>query len=137
MEGLRELAVAIFDNMPVRIGQPNEMGGLFYDVRGAEYAAAVGLIKYAADNYSSYEIDVNKRMRHHSEAPAQEIAFETTLEEAMQEEEIPLTYEREEPSTLSNLSKLAKLPKMSQPKERKKEEAGAVSKFWNWATQLF
>ena len=138
MEGLRELAVAIFDNMPVRIGQPNEMGGLFYDVRGGEYAAAVGLIKYAADNYSTYEIDVNKRMRHHGEAPLQEVVFETALEEAMQEEQIPVTSQsNEHTSKLSNLSKLAKLPKMSAPREKKQDEAGVVSKFWNWATQLF
>jgi len=138
MEGLRELAVAIFDNMPVRIGQPNEMGGLFYDVKGGEYAAAVGLIKYAADNYSTYEIDVNKRMRHHGEVPLQDIVFETALEEAMAEEPIPVTPQNSEPeSRLSSLSKLAKLPKMSPQRERKPNETGVVSKFWNWATQLF
>ncbi len=139
MEGLRELAVAIFDNMPVRIAQPNEMGGLFYDVRSGEYAAAVGLIKYAADSYSSYEIDVNKRMRHHGEAPVHDIGFETALEEAMLEDPIPVTMTEtgEQASRLSNLSKLAKLPKMSPEKERNNHEVSVVSKFWNWATQLF
>ncbi len=139
MEGLRDLAVAIFDNMPVRIAQPNEMGGLFYDVRGSEYAAAIGLIKYAADSYSSYEIDVNKRMRHHGETPVHESGFETALEEAMFEEPIPVqTAEMgEQASRFSNLSKLAKLPKMSPEKERNSNEISPVSKFWNWATQLF
>jgi cell division protein FtsA len=149
MEGLRDLAVAIFDNMPVRIGQPNELGGLFSDVRGPEFSAAIGLIKYAANSYSSYEIDVNKQMRYRGETPSEENAFGSSLEEAMMEEPIPtMESQYEEPEKSSNLSgglsKFAKLPKMNsntkvaeKKLEPKKDENSVVSKFWNWATQLF
>jgi cell division protein FtsA len=149
MEGLRDLAVAIFDNMPVRIGQPNELGGLFSDVRGPEFSAAIGLIKYAANSYSSYEIDVNKQMRYHGETPSEENAFGSSLEEAMMEEPIPtMESQYEKPEKSSNLSgglsKFAKLPKMNsntkvaeKKLEPKKDENSVVSKFWNWATQLF
>ena len=77
-------------------------------------------------------------MRHHGEAPSHEAVFETALEEAMMEEPIPIASDENKPSSrMSNLSKLAKLPKMSTQKEKKQDETGVVSKFWNWATQLF
>ncbi len=128
MEGIRELAVAIFDNMPVRIAQSAEMDGLYDDVRGPEFSAALGLIKYAADGYSHYEIDVNKRMRHHGESPVQDSAVDFGSDDDVQEDSIPVAPEND------IKSKLAKLPN---EKERKKDEASVVSKFWNWATQLF
>jgi cell division protein FtsA len=148
MDGLRDLAVAIFDNMPVRIGLPNELGGLFSDVRGTEYSAAIGLIKYIANSYSSYEIDVNKQMRYHGEAPLHENGYEPSLEEAFMEDPIPtMSQEVEEPIQNSRLSKgiskLARLPKINinrsaeKKAEPKKDENSVVSKFWNWATQLF
>ncbi len=67
MEGIRELAVAIFDNLPVRLAKPNEMEGLFDTLRDPAYSSAIGLLKYAAGGYSPYEIDVNKHMRHSNE----------------------------------------------------------------------
>ena len=128
MDGIRELAVAIFDNMPVRLAQAPEMDGLYDDVRGPEYSAALGLIKYAANNYSAYEIDVNKRMRHHGESPIQDSAVDFSTDEEVAENSIPVAPEND------IKSKLAKLPN---EKERKRDEASVVSKFWNWATQLF
>ena len=131
MDGLRDLAVAIFDNMPVRLAQPAEMDGLFDDVRGPQFSAAIGLIKYAADNYSPYEIDVNKRMRHHGESPIQDSMVDFNSDDVMEEDSIPVAPEKE------IKPKLAKLSKLSDEKEKKRDEATAVSKFWNWATQLF
>ena len=60
MEGIRDLAIATFGSMPVRIAKPKEMDGLFENLRGAEYSSAVGLIMYAASEYTPYDIDVNK-----------------------------------------------------------------------------
>ena len=136
MDGLRELAVAIFDNMPVRLAQPVEMDGLFNEVRGAQYAAAIGLIRYAADNFCAYEIDVNKRMRHRGEAPVYASSSTPSLEFDMPEElpilseatNIPLPQKKEEKN---------KPFKMPNRPERPKDETTVVSKFFNWATQLF
>ncbi|MBU0632257.1 cell division protein FtsA [bacterium] len=128
MEGIRELAVAIFDNMPVRVAQAPEMDGLYDDVRGPQFSAALGLIKYAADNYSHYEIDVNKRMRHHGESPIQDSAVDFNSDDDTHDNSIPVAPDND------IKSKLSKLPN---EKERKRDEASVVSKFWNWATQLF
>lgn len=69
MEGIRELAVATFGSMPVRLARPLEMNGLFDSLRGAEYSSAIGLMMYLGSPYTAYEIDVNKRVRHTNETP--------------------------------------------------------------------
>ncbi len=61
MEGMRDLAVATFGSMPVRLARPKEMNGLFENLRTPEYSTAIGLIMYSASAYTPYEIDVNKK----------------------------------------------------------------------------
>ena len=125
MKGIRELAVATFDSGPVRLAKPKEMEGLFEDLRGPEFSAAVGLVMYMAGNPTPYEIDVNKHVRHSSEVPK-----ETSSVDFSNEDDIPVVPMDEQ----SVKDQLVTLPSK---KEKKSDEASAISKFWNWATQLF
>jgi len=126
MEGIRDLAIATFGSMPVRLARPIEMDGLFDNLREPEYASAVGLIMYSASAYTPYEIDVNKRVRHANELPTQ-----TTTVSFSETKDIPIA----PPSLDLNIKE--KMVNLSEKKEKKSEEAGVFSKFWNWATQLF
>ena len=125
MEGIRDLAVATFGSVPVRLARPKEMDGLFDSLRGAEYSTAIGLIMYSASSFTQYEIDVNKKVRHLNEEPAglSSVDFKN-------EEDIPVAPLQEEDSQ----EKMVTLPSK---KEKKSDEANGFSKFWNWATQLF
>jgi cell division protein FtsA len=131
MVGLRELASAIFDNLPVRIAKPLEVEGLFDQLRNPAYAGAIGLLRYEANGYSLYEVDVNKKMRHSkndfdgmdvppSEEPG-EIGIPTIGE----------TDDSAKPTTV-NIGK-----PITPIKSKGEQEAGALSKIWNWMTQLF
>ena len=126
MEGIRELAVATFDSMPVRLAKPIEMNGLFENLRSAEFSSAIGLVMYSAGAYTRYEIDVNKRVRHTNETPISHSSVDFS-----QEPEIPVAPTKEEESTQETMVTLPS------KKEKKSDEAGSISKFWNWATQLF
>ncbi|MDD2789476.1 MAG: cell division protein FtsA [Sulfurimonas sp.] len=126
MEGIRDLAIATFGSVPVRLARPIEMDGLFDNLREPEYASAVGLIMYSASAYTPYEIDVNKRVRHTNELPT-----ETTTVSFSETKDIPIA-----PPAL-DLNIKEKMVNLTQKKEKKSEEANAFSKFWNWATQLF
>lgn len=126
MTGIRELAMATFDNGPVRLAKPKEMEGLFEDLRGPEYSAAIGLVMYTAGNPTPYEIDVNKHVRHSSEILKEDISVDFS-----NEDDIPVVAPAE---TQSIKEQLITLPSK---KEKKSDEAGTISKFWNWATQLF
>ena len=125
MEGIRELAVATFGSIPVRLAKPKEMDGLFDNLRSPEYSSAIGLIMYSASAYTQYEIDVNKRVRHSNETPTTQSSVDFSSEP-----EIPVAplIEDEKKETMVTLPS---------KKEKKSDEAGTFSKFWNWATQLF
>jgi len=125
MEGIRDLAVATFGSVPVRLARPKEMDGLFDSLRGAEYSTAIGLVMYAASSFTQYEIDVNKKVRHANETPTElsNVDFKT-------EDEIPVAPLQEEQTKESMITLPSK-------KEKKSDEANSFSKFWNWATQLF
>ena len=130
MEGLRELASALFDNLPVRVAKPIEVDGLFQQLRNPAYSGAIGLLRYEANGYSLYEVDVNKKMRH--------------TKNDFEELEMPELGDIE-PSGIPTIEyessaepKHVKLGKPITPKNIKgDQEAGAFSKFWNWMTQLF
>lgn len=125
MEGMRDLAVATFGSVPVRLAKPKEMDGLFDNLRSPEYASAIGLIMYAASSYTQYEIDANKKVRHTNEAPVESSSVNLT-----EEVEIP-THALEEDE------KKERMVTLPSKKDKKSDEAGTFSKFWNWATQLF
>ena len=132
MDGLRELASALFDNLPVRIAKPMEVDGLFDQLRNPAYSGAIGLLRYEANGYALYEVDVNKKMRHtKNEFPEPEIPM--LLDENEDDTSIPtIGPDNTRKSTGVTIGK---------PKPPKKPtgivEVNALSKFWNWMTQLF
>ena len=67
LEGIRELAIAVFDNMPVRIARPKEMEGLYEILRDPANSCAIGLCMYGVGYFTPYEIDSEKKMRYKDE----------------------------------------------------------------------
>ena len=126
MEGIRELAVATFGSLPVRLARPMQIDGLFDSLKGAEYSSAIGLIKYSESPYTPYEIDVNKRVRHNNETPTSHSSVNFT-----NEPEIPIA------PSISLEETETKMVSLEGSKEKKSDEASGISKLVNWATQLF
>jgi len=126
MEGIRDLAVAAFGSIPVRLANPKELDGLFDNLRDPEYSTAVGLVMYAAGSFTQYEIDVNKKIRHINEEPPELVSVNFKTEQNTPVA-APLQSEPEE-------QKMVTLP---QKEEKKGDTTSGFSKFWNWATQLF
>jgi cell division protein FtsA len=119
LEGIRDLAVAIFDNIPVRLAKPMEVDGLFDTLRDPAYSCAIGLVKYSSGLYTPYEIDVNKNMRHSNEK------FEETQVDS-------LNNLKEESATPAETA-LTKLPE----KKPSSNEPNILSQFFNKLSQLF
>jgi cell division protein FtsA len=130
MQGIRDLAMATFGNLPVRLARPKEMDGLFDNLRDAEYSTAVGLVIYSAISYTPYEIDVNKKVRHANEKPAELTNVDFTN---AKEEHIPVASLSDENEKEKNNNIVI----IKGNKGRKSDEANMFNKFWNWATQLF
>lgn len=127
MEGIRDLAIATFGSMPVRLARPTEMDGLFENLKGPEYSSAIGLIKYSAGSFTPYEIDANKRVRHTNEEPLSNSSVDFT--EEVKTVTTHLEDEQKEQKMININSK--------EVKEKTGNKANSFSKFWNWATQLF
>ena len=142
IEGLRELAVAILDNMPVRLAKPADVGGLFDTLRDPSYSGAVGLIKYLADGYTAYEIDVNRRMRHAGEASASHAAAQydemPKFEPTTPAPSTPTpTAATPPPVKEEKPAEAATMVNIGSNKPVQNDQPNPISKFWNWATQLF
>jgi cell division protein FtsA len=132
MDGIRELAVAIFGSLPVRLARPKELNGHFDTLRGPEYASVIGLILYAAKPYTLYEIDINKQIRRNETLASEP---QKTLED-LKEPIIPQpsTASKQKPKEASGMVMLGDKKKKS---AKDSTEPGSIRKFWNWMTQLF
>jgi len=64
LKGMRELAQAIFSGMPVRVGYPENVNGLFDELKDPAYATVVGLLLYKAGGHTQYEIDFQQELLH-------------------------------------------------------------------------
>ncbi len=64
LKGMRELAQAIFTGMPVRVGYPDNVNGLFDELKDPAYSTVVGLLLYKAGGHTQYEIDYKQELLH-------------------------------------------------------------------------
>jgi cell division protein FtsA len=64
LKGIRELAQAIFNGMPVRVGYPDNVNGLFDELKDPAFSTVVGLLLYKAGGHTQYEIDFQQELLH-------------------------------------------------------------------------
>ena len=144
VEGIRELASVIFDNMPVRIAKPREMEGLYETMRDPMNSCAIGLCMYGAGYFTPYEIDSERKMRYKDEiAPSgkklkniiynEEPVSENRLDSEGAKKELENSnFDLKIESKKNIKDELANIADIS----NKKEESW-FSKTWHKMTQLF
>jgi len=128
LEGIRELASAIFDNMPIRVAKPKEMNGLFETLRDPGYSTAIGLVLYGAGYFTPYEIDSNKKLRYKDESIAPSTGMQGVLDGKDND-----MLNNDNSGIESAKDKLANIAEI----EEKNKKDGFISKLWNRMTQLF
>jgi len=132
LDGIRELAMAIFDNMPVRIAKARPVEGDFGPLNDPAFATVMGLLEYAAGEYTQYEIDSNRKMIHKKEpivssnGDLSDISLTSTSDANTDET----------PPKLNDGEIKQKLAEIAQ--EENKETLGKkIKKMWHWMTQIF
>jgi len=129
LDGIRELAIAIFDNMPVRIAKARPVEGDFGPLNDPAFATVMGLLEYAAGGYTQYEIDSNRKMIHKKELIVSSNGDLTNISLASNDME-------ETPPKLDDGEIKQKLAEITQ--EENKETLGQkIKKMWHWMTQIF
>ena len=127
LEGIRELASAIFNNMPVRVAKPKEMDGLFETLRDPGYSTAIGLILYGAGYFTPYEIDSNKKLRYKNESITPTQNMQEILDSEVKNGNGGIKNASDKLEDIANLVN----------KEKKEKKGSFIKKFWNFMTQLF
>jgi len=128
LDGIRDLASAIFDNVPIRIAKPREMDGLFETLRDPSYSTAIGLVLYGGGYFTPYEIDSNKKLRYKDETIEpnknhQNNKFDEHDEEEGESDSLPMDNAKEKLKDLANI--------------QEDHTEGFGSRIWNRLTQLF
>jgi cell division protein FtsA len=145
LKGIRELAQAIFQGMPVRIGTPRELGGMYDELKDPAFATVIGLLLYQAGEHTRYEINYNKELLHRKETATHDVTDIGELTpEAGASEKSKATKKRKPSETEFDLSLPGKSGKGGLemddnllPSNFKKRDGNAFSRFVNWAKQLF
>ncbi|RLA72624.1 MAG: cell division protein FtsA [Epsilonproteobacteria bacterium] len=151
LKGIRELAQAIFDGVPVRIAQPKEqnISGFFDELKDPAFSTVIGLLLYKADRHTEYEVNMNNKLLHSKHTQTDDLS-DIQLNQARTKEE------SEEKIDLGNIE-LAETIKATnekieerKPRPIKNEEfifeelpddpndiGSPIKKIANWARQLF
>ncbi len=129
LDGIKELAQAIFNNIPVRLAKPNErdIEGMFDTLKSPEFATSIGLVLYGAGKFTPYEMDSGRRLRYKDEAieikprinpELEDEAYDTIVNEKLDSREEDVDFEFDELV------------------ERDANESG-LKRLWNKISQLF
>lgn len=137
LKGIRELAQAIFAGMPVRVGYPEDINGLFEELKDPSFSTVVGLLQYKASGHTQYEIDFQQELLH----------SKTVHEENLSDIKIGNTTKPVEETPKKKVKETKKI----QPQEEFEESvisfddlpdlghenSNPFKKLANWARQLF
>ncbi len=139
LKGIRELAQAIFSGMPVRVAYPENINGLFDELKDPAFSTVVGLLLYNAGEHTQYEINFKQELLH-SKTEYQEdlsnIKIGRTIDDAEETpsvrskkpvKEVKKPKENPEESVIS----FDDLPDLGH------ENKNPFKKLANWARQLF
>ena len=134
LKGIRELAQSIFPALPVRIGKPNDIGGLFDELKDPAYSTVIGLLLYRAGGHTQYEINFQQELLHsktvHEESLI-DIKIGQTTHEAEEKKEKKQEKKQKNESDDSNSFSFDDLPDIGN------ENSNPFKKLSNWAKQLF
>jgi len=135
LKGIRELAQAIFSNMTVRIGYPNNISGLFEELKDPAFATAVGLLKYKAGQHTQYEINFEEELLHSKKVSSENLSDIKIANSSTETKDESITLHQKKKETEkrpveSNIS-FDDLPNLED------ENNNPIKKMASWARQLF
>ena len=131
LKGIRELAQSIFPALPVRIGKPREIDGLFDELKDPAFSTVIGLLLYKAGEHTQYEINFQQELLHSKDVRTDDlgdIELGKTVKEVEKKREVNQPKEEEESS--GNII-FDDLPDVGADKQN------PIKKLTNWAKQLF
>lgn len=127
LDDVRELAIAIFGSISVRVAKPKKMSGLFEISDDLANSCAIGLCMYGFGEFTPYEIDSNNNIRYKKELLKKTIIAPTYEEDIDKAIETKVEDRNNVGETEGGLK--LEVPKISKP--------NVLKQLWNKLTQLF
>ncbi len=137
LKGIRELAQAIFSGMPVRVGYPDKVNGLFDELKDPAYSTVVGLLLYKAGGHTQYEIDFQQELLH-SKAQYEENLNDIRIgHPANDTEEVQSTKRHKEEKESDKGNQEESIISFDDLPDLGHENKNPFKKLASWARQLF
>ena len=137
LKGIRELAQAIFSGMPVRVGYPDNVNGLFDELKDPAYSTVVGLLLYKAGGHTQYEIDFQQELLH-SKAQYEENLNDIRIgHPANDTEEVQSTKRHKEEKESDKENQEESIISFDDLPDLGHENKNPFKKLASWARQLF
>ena len=127
--GTRELAQALVPNIPVRVGQPENILNVVDDLNSPEFSTAIGLLHYGFGKHTEYELDGAKNMLHTKEYKAKN-SVQDIGDYAKEELKVSVSNPSYNNETENDLFK-------DLSKEPKKDQNNPLQNFVQWASKIF
>jgi len=121
-QGIKELASEVFVNIPVKIANPINIQNGYVDFQTPSMATIAGILVYALDTQSSFELDSNNNLRMKSEVIKSSITQQTDDKENKVEDDI-----RQKEETLANIANIDE-----KNQEKPKKLGGIWEKISRW-----
>jgi cell division protein FtsA len=137
LKGIRELAQAIFTGMPVRVGYPDNVNGLFDELKDPAFSTVVGLLLYKASGHTQYEINFQQELLHSKamfEDNLSDIRIGHTTNDA---EEVPVAKGHKEEKKPKKEDQEESVISFDDLPDLGHENKNPFKKLASWARQLF
>lgn len=134
LQGMKELATLVFDNLPVKISNPINIKNGYISFEDPQMATIVGVLLFSLEPNRNFELDSNKnlirkiKIEESSRRIEEPISISASKAEPMLKEE----KEKTEEYTIKGDHNTTILPTISKDKKGK-----GMSKFWNVITEWF
>lgn len=140
LKGIRELAQAIFSGMPVRVGYPDKVNGLFDELKDPAYSTVIGLLLYQADGHTQYEIDFQQTLLHSKnmhEENLNDIRIGSTTNDSPEVKSKHRQKETRETKKHNEYSEEISTISFDELPDLGHDNQNPLKKLANWAKQLF
>jgi len=137
LKGIRELAQAIFSGMPVRVGYPKKINGLFSELKDPSFSTVAGLLLYKAGKHTQYEIDFQQELLHSKTVQEESLVDIKIGTSTHDKREVPSESKPSENKGKSNIPESNNTILFDRLPELGNDTQNKFKKLANWARQLF
>lgn len=129
LSGIKELAIKVFENIPVKISNPINIKNGYMNFDDPTMSTIVGLLFYSLYENRTFELDSNKNLMKKAIKKEEIPVSQTTKQTVVKEENVSENANTKEPLEKEDTTRL--------PTLSKKDKGRGMSRFWSKVSEWF